>query len=560
MARRPRAPRELGPREQGVGIALVVVACVLWLWPLPLAPASTLLVEPDPFLSGAHEVWLAWLLRATPWADLSELRTRLVMPPEGVDLRYYHEWLTAGAGALISALGEGLGLARLRSLVLGVNLAHLTGLVLSALAVQRSARALGASRAAEALAVTALLCSPLLRGLAALANPEQLWVGLVLFAVHEVVLSNGHPVARGLRAGLWGLLAGLATRYLFLGTAGALAVLLVGTLATRDRRASAAAGLALLLLGLVGLFLGWPQLMAPSTAPALELARPVVPTPLDLLLPTVVYDTSLRPAVENHAYSTYVGLTLLVCATVSAVRGGHRERLIYGTGLALLVAGLGWQTPGGLPLPLAGVAAVVPVIENLHAPHRFVLCAQLLFAALVGLRATGHLRWVVAVGLIVEGAVAARGLLPFPVAPLPSPPALLTGAGAPDEGALAELVSDEDLRSSHHMEMHRQLRQLVHGRPLLQMPSWPGGGVEPAVPGLDRAVRRATVDAVHALPPDRGGRVELPAPSPLAEAALRGLRWVIVLEPPDQARMRLCELPPEDRGTVLLCSAPGAAE
>lgn len=560
MARRPRAARELSPKERWIGAAIVVLACLLWLWPLPLAPASTLLVEPDPFLSGAHEVWLAWLLRATPATDLAELRTRLVLPPEGVDLRYYHEWLTAGIGALISSLAEGLGLARLRSLVLGVNLAHLSGLVLSALAVQRSARALGATRTAEALAVTALLCSPLLRGLAALVNPEQLWVGLVLLAVHEVALSKGHPVVRGLRAGLWGLLAGLATRYLFLGAAGALAALLVGTLVVRDRRACTAASIALVVLVPVGLFLGWPQLMAPATAPALELARPVIPTPLDLVLPTVVYDTSLQPEVENHAYSAYVGLTLLAAATLAAVRGGHRERLVYGAGLALLLAGMGWQTPGGLPLPLTAVAAIVPVIENLHAPHRFVLCAQLLFATLVGLQVSGRLRWVVAVGLVLEGAVAARGLVPFSVAPLPSPPALLVGPDAPTDGALAELASDEDLRSSHHMEMHRQLRQLVHGLPLLQMPSWPGGGVEPAVPGLDRSVRRTTVDAVLSLPPGQGGRVQLPAPSPLAEATQRGLRWLIVLEPPDQAQMRLCAVPPEAEGTVLLCSPPGAAE
>ncbi len=554
---RRRRPRPLAPRERAVAALLVGLASLLWFWPLPLGLASQLVVEPDPFLASAHEVWLAWLLRATPLDQLLALETRLVLPPDGVDLRYYHEWMTAGVGALVSVLAESAGLARPRSLVLGVNLAGIAALALSAGAVARSARPLGASRGAEALAVLALLCSPVLRTPAALVNAEQLWVGLVLLAVHALVMGQGGPLRRGLVAGAAGLLAGLATRYLFLATAGAVVVVGAGALVLRERRTAQAAGLALVLLALVGIALGWPQLTAPAGAAALESARPVVPGPLDLLLPRVVYDPTLTPSVENHAYSAYVGLTLLGLGLRAAWRGGPQERLLCAAGGGLLIAGMGWETAGGLPLPLRAVAAVVPVIENLHAPHRLVLSGQVLLAPLVGLGLGGRALALGALGLVVEGLVAARGLVPFPTAPLPGPSPLLADlAAAP--GAVAELATDDDLRSSHHLDLARQVRQLHHGQPLLQMPSWPGGGVEPAVPGLDPAVRHWATNAVLALDPSRPGVVALPVPSPLDEAGHRGLRWLLVLVGPTQAGLRTCAL---DLGVhQLRCSAVGPAE
>ncbi len=542
-------------------IALLVPLALLWWWPLPLHPASTGPAEPDAFLAGWHQVWLAWLLRETPLDQLIMLHSDLVAAPDGVDLRFYQEWLTSGLGALFSLPLELLLPRRADALVAGVNAANLLAWSFTGLSLVLLARTLGASTAGAALAVAAVLCSPVLRSTTVLACPEMLWAGAVAMSARAMLRGAGDEAGArsvprvALDAAAWGALAGLATRYLLLAAAGWFVVALVGALALGRHRLARIAGLSLLFLVPVGLFLGWPQLTAGGDEAVLLEHLPSVPAPADFLLPRVVWEPGLDPAVEAHAYSAYVGWALLICAGLGAWRGSWQARVLAGGGAAMLVAAFGWQLPGGARLPLSWLASVLPVVENLHAPHRLAVVAQVLLAGAAALSVgPGRRAWLVVGVVVVEGVLAARGLYPMPVGHFPGPnPAMAAIQQAP--GPVVDLAMDDAPRDGYHADLQRELRQVLHGAPLQNLPAWPGGGA-PLPLADDPAVQLAIDQVLQQLGPrTQAATTQVPPHNDLARLAQHGARWLVVALPPDQSTLRVCRLQPDPPGARLDCAA-----
>ena len=500
-------------------LALLPLA-LLYLWPLPVDWTRLTPAEPDPSLTTWHPLWLAWVLQAEDAATLFGLHTDLVSAPVGVDLRYYQEWLTAGATAILGGLTG--------SLVAGQTLGFAVAWSLSGAASWALGRSMG-GRAGGALAAAATLSAPFLRGALVTALPEFLWFGLVAGAVAAPLsVERSGAVRAGLIAGLLGGLAGLATRYLMLGAAGWLAVIAVGATVAGRRGPAGAAALGLAVMAPMIAFLGWPQLTAPPGSPALFSALPALPGPGALLWPTSLYNPSQDFAWETHTWSIYVGWALIGAAIAGAWRGGWRERTLLAGAAGFLVVAAGWRLPGGTSLPLSWLAAAAPVLENLHAPSRFVLMAQL---GLAGAAASLMLRvgrWGPALiaAVLLEAGWVCRALLPLPTMALP---AASDGVTVIDAGVVLEVsLARDDPRAATRHDAALQLRQQIHGRPLLNMPAWPGGGVaDPTPPETTRAL---TGWLARALPPDGG------ALTPPPTIALPAADWLVV---DDRARERL---------------------
>jgi len=527
MARSPPPPTGGPHRAEALWVFLALLPLsLLYLWPLPADITHLTPAEPDAQLTLWHPLWLAWLLQAEEAGALLQLHTGLVSAPAGVDLRYFQEWLTAGVTATLGALTG--------SLVAGQTLGFAAAWSLSGAASWILGRSLG-GRWGGALAAAATLSAPFLRGALVTALPEFLWFGLAVgAAAAPLTLARRGAVKAGLLAGALGALAGLATRYLALGAAGWLAVIAIGAAAAGRRAQAGAAALGLAVMSPALLFMGWPQLTAPPDAKPLFMALPVWPSPSAMFLPTPLYNPTLDPTWETHTWSIYVGWILIGAALVGAWRGGWRERTLLAGAAAFLVLAAGWRLPGGAALPLSWLAAAAPVLENLHAPSRFVMMAQIGLAGAAASAIAGAGRWAPALVLAVllEAAWVTRALLPLPTV---APPEPSPAAADIDHGVVLEVsLGRDDPRLATRHDAALQLRQMRHGRPLINMPAWPGGGAEDPTPPERTA---ALLGWFSSALPEEAARAPytLSAPS----GALDGIDWLVVDDPAAE-RLHVC--------------------
>ncbi len=548
-------------REWALVAAILAALSLIWLWPLPSAPTRLTPTEPDLYLTNWHQLWMAWLLRAEDLRALLGLRTGLINAPAGVDLRYLQEWLTAGASALLSLPLELLGFDRLRALTAGQNLGLAVAWVSSGLATYALGRDLGGPAGGGA-AAAAVLSSAALRSQAVMACPEFLWLGAVALSLRALLRAPAQDPAGGARAGLaaggWAALSGLGTRYLLVGAGAWLGLALVAGLLARRRGLVAAAGAALAIAGPAALFLGWPQLTGGSGDGADVLrGLPSLPAPSALFLPASVYNPEMDPAWEPHTWSIYLGWALPGLGAAGAVRGGWRARLLFAGGLAGLLAAMGWQTPGGATLPMGYAGRLLPVLENLHAPSRLVVLAQLGFAGAGAALFAGKGRAAALAGVVcvVEGLFAARGLFPFPTAALPALPAALEAQLAGASGVL-ELSLDSDWRSSYHDDNHMEARQIRHGLPLYNFPAWPGGAPSQGEALLEGVAVDWLAEFFVTLPepPPPEYVIPIPGESPLVGVFSSGVDLVLIAAPP-AGRLHACAVTGAAPSYLLRCAA-----
>jgi len=546
VTRQPRGGWPRGHAELVAVFALLLVLSVAWFWPLPGALGTLTPAETAPEHTSWHQLWLAWLLRA---GGASGLETSLVNAPLGMDLRLYQEWLTAGLTALLSVPLEAVGLPPLRALVAGQTLGLMAAWAFSGTAFWALARELGAGRGAATVATVALLFSPFLRSAVVCACPEFLWFGLVALALRSWLRADvGRWWLAGVVAAAWLALAALATRYLIIPM---VPLLLLAALWSWHRGRRARMGAALLAVGLlipVLVVLGWPSLVGAPPAEVGQLARlPAYPGPAWFLLPLSAEAQRYQPGWETHVHSVYIGWVLLLSACwFGRRRLGVAGPMLVAAGLVAVLA-LGWSWPllgegPGIPLPLKGLAALLPPLTGLHAPSRWVLLVQLFLAAalvagLTGSRGrAGQPRGIVLAGLalllLAEGVLAARTLYPLPSTTLPQPHDQLLALieRHPGQHGMVHVVptSPSDAPRSENVA---EAEQLVHGAPIMNLPAWGGGGT---IMPLRELSSRGLVDELDSVPRHGtkavGSRytVGLARRPLLSEAHADGLGWLLV--------------------------------
>lgn len=457
-----------------------MLLALVWTLPASLHPSDRFLGVPADQYSNAWNLW--WTHQALFERGQSPYHTDLLWYPQGVSL-----WLHS-----LSELNVAVGapLVGVLPLALIFNLLVLGHLVLAGLAAALLTRELVAEETAAGLAAwtggAVFMVSAFHAGHAAHMNLVATWALPLL--VRALLRWPAGPLRQGLWAGLLTAVAGLCSWY-HLVHAGLIGGALIGWWLARRPACRTRAH-----LGGAAVALGGPLvLVSPWLVPMLAAARApqqnehdaaewgadllswVVPGPLSSLGQPFAGLWSRFPGNELELTSFVLPSAALVAWALVRTR---RQGPIPALAPLLLVGGLGFALAHGprlwiagiqtgVPLPYAGLVALVPPLRMAGVPLRFGLLVLLALAPLAGVAAArlaslaeaGPRRWA-GPAVILAVHLVTQVVWPFPSAPAAVPAFCATIAADPRPGAVLDVTTLEH-------QADPLLRQTRHGKPLL---------------------------------------------------------------------------------------------
>jgi hypothetical protein len=454
-------------REAAIAFACSLGLGAALLWPMPLAPAASLVGHPGN--DGWNHAWgYDWVARALA-AGTVPLRDHGLAWPGGGALWF----IDTAQAALVAPVTWLFGAAA------AYNLVMLVGLALSAFGAFLLARRVSGDTAGAAVAAVVYGAAPHLLGQSYNGISETVDAGglpLTLWAL--LTLLDAPSPGRALRLGLIAGFTVLTSFYVGFFAALAAAVVVLGVLATERRSVDwrrAVPGVALALAVAVAV-----------SAPAFSAFQQSLDAADGLVKrdPAFVWDSLLRHNVtdvlafvrpgrtpspdlkalygEDLLIVISLGWVALVLAAVGLV--GARRPGVLGAWLALgalffafslgpyLTVGAEPLLVGGEPVPMPFLAMfeLVPVFDRISHPFRFVLGVQLAVAVAAaegvrwlgrraGPRARGLLGAGVAAAVLVEVATLTPARVPVPLSDARIPAAYAAMAEDPTPGAVLDL-------------------------------------------------------------------------------------------------------------------------